>query len=348
METVRSKRTGTLGFTLIELLVVISIIALLVAILLPALANAHSAAEATACLANERSLLQSLNAYVTTNSGYFPLNSILFPHPTAYNPYLSASATDTVDYDLQQVWGTQNPPTTGDPALQNYKLSYGALYPYLASKVQSNGQPGQGGALGFDAGDNLTPTNNKFAKIFMCPTDIDNDRVRGQSTALIMSSDGKNTISFGPGTGGFWSYSVNSILNSQSRTLEAIYNQTTANAEPSTGWSYPLSNGAISNPRFVIFIEEDPLNSPFNDEVMDPVGVNKASLNTGDEITDRHGGNANLGFWDGHAEPMPALEYNNAPIATPVGAGTPQDQLREGAEIQDGQLFDMFLPTAPN
>jgi prepilin-type N-terminal cleavage/methylation domain-containing protein len=60
------------GFTLIELLVVISIIALLIAILLPALARAKELANRAVCSANVRSLVQSMVIYAQSNKAVFP------------------------------------------------------------------------------------------------------------------------------------------------------------------------------------------------------------------------------------------------------------------------------------
>jgi prepilin-type N-terminal cleavage/methylation domain-containing protein/prepilin-type processing-associated H-X9-DG protein len=65
-------RTSRKGFTLVELLVVIGIIALLISILLPSLNKARSAAQATVCLSNLRSLGQAAAIYQASNKGSMP------------------------------------------------------------------------------------------------------------------------------------------------------------------------------------------------------------------------------------------------------------------------------------
>lgn len=62
------------AFTLVELLVVISIIALLLSIMMPALRKARMSARSTICKTNLRSQHLAISAYAANYNGRFPIN----------------------------------------------------------------------------------------------------------------------------------------------------------------------------------------------------------------------------------------------------------------------------------
>lgn len=72
MKKTNAISAGKKGFTLIELLVVISIISLLIAILLPALAKARIAAERTQCATQMRQVGLAFYGYADLFKGYLP------------------------------------------------------------------------------------------------------------------------------------------------------------------------------------------------------------------------------------------------------------------------------------
>jgi prepilin-type N-terminal cleavage/methylation domain-containing protein/prepilin-type processing-associated H-X9-DG protein len=72
MRSTPAIRRRSSGFTLVELLVVIGIIALLIAILLPALNKARVNAVRVQCLANQKQILNAILMYVNESKGILP------------------------------------------------------------------------------------------------------------------------------------------------------------------------------------------------------------------------------------------------------------------------------------
>ena len=91
MQTGMIARSGR-GFTLIELLVVIAIIAILAALLLPALAGVKTRSKRTACVSNLRQIGLGICSYSIDYSGKIPYGPKAPPFLNPYDLYTSTGA----------------------------------------------------------------------------------------------------------------------------------------------------------------------------------------------------------------------------------------------------------------
>src|SRR5215467_12315788 len=93
------RRAADGGFTLIELLVVIAIIAVLAALLLPALATAKEKARRINCISNLHQFAMALHMYATDNKDFYPRHS---PAGTALWDLPILSANTLTDAGLKR------------------------------------------------------------------------------------------------------------------------------------------------------------------------------------------------------------------------------------------------------
>jgi prepilin-type N-terminal cleavage/methylation domain-containing protein/prepilin-type processing-associated H-X9-DG protein len=242
---------GKHGFTLIELLVVIAIIAILAAMLLPALSAAKNRAKQTACINNQKQLALGMMLYVGDSNDYFP-----------------GAASNQQGFHLED-WIYWRPGGYSDP------ITPGVItLPLTQSQITSQLHTG-------------SSTN-----LFRCPMDMsDVDRIAlhpppftyllsysfngfNPGMSLEWDTSGKNPVNF----------KLTAVRSPSSKIMMAEEAATlnNANDNPVPG----NAKGVIADGRWAPSYT--------------------GALGTGDMLTKRHAGKADVGFADGHVE---AVQY---------------------------------------
>lgn len=170
------------AFTLVELLVVIGIIAVLIAILLPAVNGARRQARLVQCTSIIRSLVQATEVNVQAHGGYMPLAGNLVADPSAFGS--GGYPGGLGDPDMRRYAYAESPGTA-------VKHTVVPLPAAMAEHLGVRDLPGEWKAL-----DNALNSRQGVWRYFMCPdsdaehkpklnSDPNDTNWQGQGTMLV-------------------------------------------------------------------------------------------------------------------------------------------------------------------
>jgi prepilin-type processing-associated H-X9-DG protein len=269
------------AFTLVELLVVIGIIALLIAILLPALSRAMGASREVKCLANLRSIGQAAVLHAHDHKGYFPVAGALWGPAT--------SATPAGLFDNARIKYSYY--TDGNNTRPNSIA--GALAQYAGQAVRTEN-------LSFLEKDLDTGT---IRRMFLCPSD--NEGLMGSTITSTLGLDGG-----WQGPMSRYSYAFN----------EAALNIAGVGTGGGNATARARGNlGAIPHSSETMFMCDGKPRAEYGDLMLD-IFDHGQNVTLGDVTStgnpagmasifdyNRHRGRINVGFMDGHAETLPLV-----------------------------------------
>ena len=163
--TLARRSPRPVGFTLVELLVVIGIIAVLIAILLPALNRARAAGQAVKCLSNMRQIAQATIMFAQENRDRMPsraANTVV--HMDSTGRYFAASAAAAAT-DPAADWIAYRrafDPIDGVPAtnIASQNITYSGLAKFMGAKPVVHATPEEANKIG-----------NTLEDVFRCPAD---------------------------------------------------------------------------------------------------------------------------------------------------------------------------------